>query len=234
MNTAQVDDMALWSLSYGLYILTSHRDGKHNGMVCNTVFQVTSEPKRIAVCVNKKNLTHEYISSSGVFAVSVLDEKTPMRFIGLFGFRSGKDVDKLSQVNFKEGVTGSPFVTDNAVAVIETKVLEQVDVGTHTIFVGEVVAAKVLKEGTPLTYAVYRQVMKGKAPRNAPTYIEKQEPEQGAVKMKYICNVCGYIYDPEKGDPDNGAAPGTAFEDLPDDWVCPVCGASKDEFSKQK
>jgi len=175
MNKAQVDDMALWSLSYGLYILTSHRDGKQNGMVCNTVFQVTSEPKRIAACVNKENLTHEYISSSGVFAVLVLDEKTPMRFIGLFGFRSGKDVDKLSQVNFMEGGTESPLVIDNALSVMEARVLDQVDVGTHTVFVGEVVASKVLKEGTPLTYAVYRREMKGKAPKNAPTYIEKQE-----------------------------------------------------------
>ncbi len=239
-GTRALDTKALWSISYGLYIVTSHLGGKYNGQVANTVFQITADPPRIAVSINKNNLTHEYISKSGVFAVSVLDEPTPMTFIGLFGFKSGREVDKLSQVAFKKGITGAPLVTENAISIVEAKVAGQLGVGTHTIFVGEIVGAEVLKQGKPLTYAFYQENKKGKAPKTAPTY---KPPEQSATPdanetrgsekgmKKYECGVCGYVFDPANGDPDNGVAPGTAFEDLPGDWTCPVCGASKDEFS---
>jgi len=233
-----LDRRALYVISYGLYVVTSHLGEKLNGQIANTVFQVSSEPPRIAVSINKSNLTHEYISKSGVLAVSMLEQSTPMTFIGLFGFKSGRDVDKLSQVKYKMGVTGCPLVTENALAVMEGKVIGNADAGTHTIFVVELVAAEFLREGTPLTYAYYHEAKKGKAPKSAPTYMESPKPteQKGEVipKMKkYVCNVCGYIYDPAQGDPDNGVAPGTAFESLPDDWVCPVCGAAKTEFSPQ-
>ena len=103
--------------------------------------------------------------------------------------------------------------------------------GTHTIFAGEVVGAEVIREGEPMTYAYYHQVKRGTTPKTAPSYIA--EPKEGGTKMaKYKCTVCEYVYDPEQGDPDSGIKPGTPFEKLPDDWVCPVCGASKDEFEK--
>jgi flavin reductase (DIM6/NTAB) family NADH-FMN oxidoreductase RutF/rubredoxin len=227
----------LRDISYGLYVVTSSLEAKLNGQIANTVFQVSSEPPRVAVSINKQNLTHEYISKSGVFAVSVLEESTPMTFIGLFGFKSGRDVDKLSQARHKIGVTGSPVVTENALSYLEARVIGQADAGTHTIFVADVVAGDVVKPGVPLTYAMYHQ-NKGKAPKTAPTYVEAEKPAQttGEVKkMKnYVCNVCGYVYEPANGDPDNGVAPGTAFEALPADWVCPVCGAGKDEFSPQE
>jgi flavin reductase (DIM6/NTAB) family NADH-FMN oxidoreductase RutF/rubredoxin len=233
---SELNRAALRDISYGLYVVTSHLGDKLNGQIANTVFQVSSEPTRIAISINKQNLTHEYISKSGVFAVSVLDEPTPMTFIGLFGFKSGRDVDKLSQVSFKKGLTGSPIVTENALSFLEAKVIGQADAGTHTIFVADVVAGDVLKSGTPLTYARYHE-KKGKAPKTAPTYIEPEKPkeprgEEKKVK-KYVCDVCGYVYDPAVGDPDNGVAAGTAFEALPDDWVCPVCGAGKEDFSPQ-
>jgi len=191
------------------------------------------------VAISKNNLTHEFISKSGAFAVSVLDESTPMKLIGLFGFKSGRDVDKLSLCAFKKGVTGCPLVTDNTLSLLEVKVIDQVDVGTHTIFVGDLVGAEVLRQGKPLTYAFYHEIKKGKASKNAPTYRghierEKRKPSERREGMKkYVCEVCGYVYDPGQGDPDNGIDPGTAFEDLPDDWVCPVCGAGKDQFSPE-
>ncbi len=157
-------------LSYGLYIVTSHLDGKLNGQIVNTVLQVTSEPPRVAVIINKDNLTHEYISKSKVFGASVLDTSTPMTFIGLFGFKSGRNVDKLSQVEFAEGATGAPLVTDHCLSVLEARVIEQVDVGTHTLFVGDVVSADVLRSGEPLTYAYYHTHLKGKSPKTAPTF----------------------------------------------------------------
>jgi rubredoxin/flavin reductase (DIM6/NTAB) family NADH-FMN oxidoreductase RutF len=210
-----------------------------NGQIANALIQVTVEPPRVAVAINKKNLTHEYISKSREFAVSVLDETTPMKLIGLFGFKSGRDVDKLSMCTFQKGITGCPVVTDYALSVLEAKVIDQCDVGTHTLFVGELVGAKIVGQGKPLTYAYYYEVKKGRASKNAPTYRGQPErekekaPERREGMRRYVCEVCGYVYEPDKGDPENGVDPGTAFEDLPDDWVCPICGAGKDQFSPE-
>lgn len=157
-------------LSYGLYIVTSHLDDKLNGQIVNTVLQVTSEPPRVAVIINKDNLTHEYISKSRVFGASVLDTSTPMTFIGLFGFKSGRDVDKLSQVEFIAGGTGAPLVRDHCLSVLEARVIDQVDVGTHTLFVGDVVRADLIRSGEPLTYAYYHSHLKGRSPKTAPTF----------------------------------------------------------------
>jgi len=158
-------------MSYGLYIVSSRSaDGKLNGQIANSVFQVTSEPPQVAVAINKGNLTHSYIEESGIFAVSVLSQDATMKFIGLFGFRSGRDVDKLSQANYKMGTTGAPVVLDYALSFLEVEVVEAVDLGTHTLFVGKVVAGGLLAEGTPLTYADYHEKKKGKAPEAAPTY----------------------------------------------------------------
>jgi flavin reductase (DIM6/NTAB) family NADH-FMN oxidoreductase RutF/rubredoxin len=229
---AELDPKCLWSISYGIYIVTSAFDGKANGQIANTVIQVAAEPPRILVAINKDNYTHEFIEKSGVFAVSVLDENVPMPFIGRFGFKTGHEFDKLSGVEYEKGSTGCPCVTENAISIFEVKVFATVDAGTHTVFVGDVVGGKVLKaDGKPLTYAQYH-ANKGKAPKNAPTYRAPEKKGEQGMK-RYVCNVCGYIYDPEEGDPENGVEPGTAFEDLPDDWVCPVCGAEKSEFSPE-
>jgi ferric-chelate reductase [NAD(P)H] len=165
-----LDRKVFTQISYGIYIVTSHLDGKLNGQIVNTVLQVTSDPPRVAVIINKNNLTHEFISQSKSFGASVLDTTTPMTFIGLFGFKSGRDVDKLSQVQFIEGNTGVPLVTDHSLSVLEAEVVDQVDVGTHTLFVGDVVRADVLGTGEPLTYAYYHTQLKGKSPKTAPTY----------------------------------------------------------------
>jgi len=226
-----MDLKALYKLGYGLYIVSSIKGSRLNGQIANTVFQITSEPPTIAVSINKNNLTHEFIKESKVLAVSVLSQDTLLSFIGNFGFKSGRDVDKLKGINYKTGETGAPVVTDNALAYLEARVNKEVDVGTHTIFIGELVSAEVIKEGEPMTYAYYHQVKRGTTPKTAPSYIE--EKKEAAAKMaKYKCTVCNYVYDPELGDPDNDIKPGTPFEKLPDDWVCPVCGASKDEFER--
>ncbi|HAV10387.1 MAG TPA: High molecular weight rubredoxin [Dehalococcoidia bacterium] len=223
---------AFYSISYGLYIISSKLDAKINAQIANTVFQVCSEPPIIAVALNRKNYTHEFITRSGVFAVSILSQDTPLSFIGDFGFKSGRDTDKFKNVNYRVGQTGAPIVLDNALAFIEAKVINHLDVVTHTIFVGGVVECDVLKDGSPLTYAYYQQVKRGTTPKTAPSYIESKK-EVATGMPKYICTICGYIYDPEKGDPDSGIAQGTPFEKLPADWVCPVCGATKDQFEKQ-
>ena len=223
---------ALHKLGYGLYVVGSRGDqGKLNVQIANTVFQVCSEPPVIAVAINRHNLTHDFIVENKAFTVSVLSQDTPLNFIGNFGFKSGRDTDKLKDINYKLGKTKAPIVLDHTLAYFEAKLIDHMDVKTHSIFAGELVDADVVREGEPLTYAYYHQVKRGSTPKTAPSFIEKKK-EVAAKMDKYECSVCSYVYDPEMGDPDSGIKPGTSFEELPDDWVCPVCGASKDQFEK--
>jgi flavin reductase (DIM6/NTAB) family NADH-FMN oxidoreductase RutF/rubredoxin len=230
---SELDRSVLNLLSYGMYVVAAKSGDQINGQIVNTVFQITSSPPRIAVSINKENLTHQFITQSGIFSVSILEEATPLEFIGRFGFRSGRELDKLSVVKHLRGIERCPIVVDNALAYLEVKVVEQVDVDTHTIFIGEIKRAKILQEGTPLTYAYYHQVKGGKTSKRAATYIAPttERPPMTEDVGKYRCEVCGWVYDPEKGDPEHGIGPGTAFEDISDDWVCPVCGASKSQFT---
>ncbi|HOV14861.1 MAG TPA: flavin reductase, partial [Spirochaetota bacterium] len=208
-----------------------------NGHISNTVFQTTAEPPTLAICVNKSNLTCDYIKASKVFSISILDENVDMKFIGQFGFKSGRDIDKFNGVDYKVGKTGSPIVLENCLGYFECEVVNEIDMGTHTMFHAKIVEAEMIRDGEPLTYATYRNIKKGLSPKTAPTYIDKskinKDKKEEKSMAKYVCNVCGYIYDPAVGDPDSGIKAGTSFEDIPDDWVCPVCGVGKDSFEKQ-
>ena len=226
-----MNNKALWKISYGIYVVSSRKDSKFNGQIANTVFQITSEPPTIAVSICKTNLTHEYITTSKVFTVSILSQETPMQFIGTFGFKSGRNIDKFKDVKYKVGVTGGLIVLDYSIGYLEAEVINSMDVGTHTIFVGKVVDAEITSDKEPMTYAYYHEIKGGKAPKSAPTYI-KETPSVKTTTEKYKCSVCGYIYDPATGDPDSGIKPGTPFSALPDDWVCPTCGADKSVFEK--
>jgi flavin reductase (DIM6/NTAB) family NADH-FMN oxidoreductase RutF/rubredoxin len=233
-----MDLSALHLCSYGLYVVCSKKGDKLNGQLANTVFQVTAEPPTIAVSINRENLTHQYISSSRVFTASVISTEAPMTFIGKWGFKSGRDIDKFEDGNYRLGATGAPVIEDYTLAFMEAEVVDSVDVGTHTIFIGKLVDAGRLADGEPMTYAYYHQVKKGKTPKRAATYIaedDREDSKTGDSDMpsakKYRCSVCGYTYNPEKGDPGSGVKPGTAFEDIPADWVCPICGAGKDKFN---
>lgn len=166
---------ALHRLGYGMYIVCSRKGDRFNGQVANTVFQITSEPPTVAVSINKSNLTHEFINDSRVFTASVLCEATPLSFIGHFGFKSGRDIDKLKGINYKIGETKAPVVLDNAVAYLEAEVTQDIDVGTHTIFIGRIVAAEVLTEDECMTYQYYHQVKRGTTPKTAPSYIGRKE-----------------------------------------------------------
>ncbi len=225
---------ALYKVSYGMYVISSIMNEKINGQIANTVFQITSEPPTIAASINKQNLTHKYIQESKVFTVSILSKETPMKFIGHFGFKSGRKLDKFKDVNYKAGVTGAPVVLENIVGYLEAEVTDSLDAGTHTVFIGKIVDAEIIKDGEPMTYAYYHEIKKGTAPKTAPTYIKEENQKEVSKMGKYRCTICGYVYDPEKGDPDSGIKPGTLFEELPDGWVCPVCGAGKDKFEKEE
>jgi len=225
-----MDKAAFYKLSYGLYVVSSRKDDLFNGQIANTTFQVTSEPPTIAVGINKQNLTYEYIKASGKFAVSVLSKLAPMQLIGLLGFKCGRDINKFENLNIRLGKTGVPTVLDNTIAYIEAEVVNEMDCGSHTIFIGQVRDCGILNaDEEPMTYAYYHEVKRGKSPKTAPTY---QASDNVESEDRYTCSVCGYVYDPEKGDPDSGVKPGTKFTDIPADWMCPICGADKSKFEK--
>ena len=162
-----------------------------------------------------------------------------MTLIGTFGFSCGRTTNKMKTVNCIPSKIDAPIITDHCIAYIEARLINQIDVFTHTVFIGEVVDTAILTDEEPMTYHYYHEVKGGLSPKTAPTYQERknetqEKTQEGGKKMdSYVCTVCGYVYDPAQGDPDNEIKPGTAFEDLPQDWVCPVCGAEKDAFEKQ-
>jgi len=217
---------ALFKISYGLYIVSSGNKSKGNGFVSNTFFQVTAEPPMFASCCNKDNFTANLIKETNAFSVSVIHKDTDPDIIGRFGYKSGKDTDKLSGLNIKYGETGVPIVLNDCIAFLECKVVQTIDLGTHYMFIGELIQAELVDDTKEaLTYLHYRQVRKGVAPKNAPTYIDKSklgENKKGSGLKKYECTACGYIYDETEEN--------IKFIDLPDDWVCPVCGSEKSDF----
>lgn len=205
------------NLSYGVYVVST-LDGKRlTGCTANSAMQITSSPATIAISINHDNYTHKCIKENGKFSVSILSEKSDPKIIGNFGFQSGRDVNKYDNIKH-EIKSDMPIVSDSC-GYIVCKVINTMETSTHTVFLGEVIDGDVLKNETPMTYAYYHNVVKGKSPKAAPTYIpeEKQEAEEG----KYICSICGYIYD--------GDIP---FEELPDDYKCPICKQGKDKFVK--
>lgn len=223
-----------FKISYGLYLISSCKEGKFNAHVSNTVFQVCANPPLFAICSNKNNLTTDYMEDSGYVGVTIIQEDVDLAFIGKFGFKSGREVDKFIGTNYKLGKNGVPIILDKAIAYMEGEIQSVADVGTHKLFIVKIVDAQILKENTrALTYTYYRDVIKGLSPKNAPTYhapqVETKTTEEGLMK-KWRCELCGHIYDPKIGDPEHGIPPGIDLDDLPDDWHCPVCGVDKSSF----
>lgn len=164
----------LRQLSYGLYIITTRSGDKINGQIANSVIQISSEPPTIAVSLNRENYTHELLSESGKFAITILDDEAPLKHIGTFGFKCGRNFDKFDGVDYSLKDTLCPVILEHSLGYLELKVIDKVDVATHTVFIGEVTMAEVLKEGEPLTYSNYHKVKKGKTQKNAPTYIKEE------------------------------------------------------------
>jgi len=244
---------AFHKLSYGLYLIATEFNGKKSGYIGNTAFQVTSEPSQIAISSHKNNYTTMQILESGKFSLSVLKKEVNTSLIGEFGFMSSTDIDKFRNVETITSETGAPIIIDSSVAWFDCKVVNSLDVGSHILIIGEVLNSDVISGEEPLTYAYYREKYKMLAPKNAPTYIEKskldsevvpipesksgsevetEQEKMGEDLSSFTCTICGFTYNPEEGDPTAGIPPGTPFEDLPDDYKCPICNASKEYFRK--
>lgn len=197
---------AFHKLSYGVYAITAQDGTRPVGCIANSAIQITSNPPSIAISINKNNFTHSVIQKTKCFSISVLSEKTDPAIIGTFGFQSSRDTDKFAAAAY-EMQNGLPVLQDIC-AWFTVEVTQQMDAGTHTIFLGTVTDCAVRSNETPMTYAYYHAVLKGKSPKAAPTYIEESEQPAVSSKNRYVCTICGYIYEGES---------------LPDDFVCPIC-----------
>lgn len=208
-----MDKNVLKNLSYGMYVIGT-KDNKYVGCIANTVVQITSNPITIAISINHDNYTNEIIKKSNKFSISILSENSNPEIIGTFGYRSSKDVDKFDKFEKKE-LKGMPIIAD-ACGNIVCKVINTIETKTHTIFLGEVIAMENYNDSKPMTYRYYHEILKGKSPKNAPTYIEEKEEDTKTTNL-WKCNICGYEVE---------------IDELPEDYKCPICGQPKSEFTK--
>ena len=210
-----MDKKVLRNLSYGVYVVTSKDKDKNVGCVANSIMQVTSSPSVIAVSINHDNYTNKVIKETNKFGISILKETTDAKIIGTFGFKSSKDTDKFNGINFKE-ILEIP-VLEETCGYIVCEVIDTMETSTHTIFLGEVIEADDYNTENAMTYKYYHENLKGSSTKNAPTYEEKSiiHSDKGSKTKKWKCSLCGYIYE---GD------------ELPDDFVCPICGVGKEKF----
>lgn len=214
---------AFRQLSYGVYVVSTWDKGRATGCTANSAMQITSDPATIAVSINHDNYTNQCIQETGKFAVSILGEQSDPGIIGTFGFKSGREHNKFDEV--EQVLKGFMPVVADACAYIVCEVVDKMETSTHTVFLGKVVDADILKEDSAMTYAYYHNVIKGKSPKNAPTYIAEETAGDNAGDKaeksgsRYVCSVCGYIYE--------GDVP---FEELPEEYTCPVCRQPKTKF----
>lgn len=206
-----MDTQVLNKMSYGVYVVSSVCKERPAGCIANSAIQVTYDT--IAVSIHHSNFTNKCIQESGKFALSILGVDIDDNIIPVFGFQSGKDVDKFQ--NFKTIIADGLPVLEDSIGYIVCDVAGKLETETHTIFLGKITDSKMLHEEIPMTYAYYHAVKKGLSPKNAPTY----RKETTDSKLAYRCKICGYIYE---GD----------ITKEPDTYVCPICKKGKEFFEK--
>lgn len=220
-----VDNTAFFSLSYGLYVISSQTQDEMAGCIANTFQQVTSSPLQVSVALNKDNVTTGVVRAAGRFTATCLAQDATMELIGAFGFHCSKEHDKFAVCTVSYDGAGLPYIAEQACARFSVRVVQEVDLGTHVLFVGEVEEAETLAKGEPMTYSYYHKVKGGKTPPKASSYL----PETGDTvmpaaadntprpKIAWRCTVCGHM---------------EYIDELPDDFLCPVCGVGKDMFER--
>lgn len=203
-----MDNQALFKLSYGLFVLTARDGEKDNGCIINTAIQAASTPNQLSICVNKANYTHDMIVKTGIFTVSILTQKASFDIFKRFGFASGRDVDKFADyAECKRGENSVYYITEATNAYISVKVSKTEDLGSHTMFVGEITDMEVLSEEPSVTYAYYFQHIKPKPEASA----------SPSGKIVWRCKICGYEYE---------------GEEIPEDYICPICKHPASDFEK--
>ena len=204
-----MDKKAMYKLSYGLFVLTARDGEKDNGCIINTAIQAASEPNQLSICVNKANYTHDMIERTGKFTVSVLSEQADFELFKRFGFQSGRDVDKFTNfTGCARGADGLYYITEGTNAYISVTVDKTVDLGSHTMFIGEITDMAVLSDTPSTTYEYYQNHIKPK-----PQAVGKTNEGQTVWR----CRICGYEY---------------VGEEIPDDFICPICKHPASDFEK--
>ena len=204
-----MDKKAMYKLSYGLFVLTAREGEKDNGCIINTAIQAASEPNQLSICVNKANYTHDMIERTGKFTVSVLSEQADFALFRHFGFQSGRDVDKFADfAGCARGADGLYYITEGTNAYISVTVDKTVDLGSHTMFIGEITDMAVLSDAPSTTYEYYQNHIKPK-----PQAVGKTDEGQTVWR----CRICGYEY---------------VGEEIPDDFICPICKHPASDFEK--
>ena len=220
------DKQAFHSLSYGMYVIGARSDGRDFGCVANTFAQVTSSPLQVSVALNKENATTAAVRAAGRFTASCLSEQADMQLIGTFGFHTSTELDKFAQHASVRDEAGMPYLAEQCCAWFSAKVVAELDLGTHVLFVGEVEeCAKVADAAAPMTYAFYHQVKGGKTPPKASSYLGDEQVSATPAesngteqpKVAWRCTICGHM---------------EYVDELPDDFVCPVCGVGKEFFER--
>ncbi len=187
---------AMFKLSYGLFVVTARDGDKDNGCITNTVQQVTATPNRISLAVNKANFTHDMIFKTAVFNVSIISETADFELFKHFGFASGRNIDKFADYNgYERAANGVTYVTNGVNSVLCAKVVQTIDLGTHTLFIADITEEKILNDNASATYAYYFEHIKPK-------------PEAKPKIKGWVCKICGYVYE---------------GEELPADFICPIC-----------
>lgn len=194
---------ALFNISYGLYVITSNDGKKHNGLIVNTVMQLTDTPNRVGVCINKINYSHDIIKGTGIMNVNCLTQSTPFDTFKRFGFASGRDNDKFAGFEFETSENGLAVLKNNINAFISLKVTDYIDLGTHGLFICEVTKAETKSDEASVTYTYYQENIKPK-------------PET-KKKKGFVCKICGYVYEGET---------------LPEDYICPLCKHGASDFEE--
>ena len=207
-----MDTKAMYKLSYGLFVCTAVKGEKKNGCIINTAIQVASDPNRISIAVNKANYTHDMIKETGKCNISVLSTEAKFETFKHFGFQSGRDVDKFA-ADYPESAyaiadNGIPFIKEGTNAYFSLKVEKEVDLGSHTLFICEPEFMTVLSTASSCTYEFYQNNIKPKPEAVGTT------PKGETI---WRCRICGYEY---------------VGEDLPDDFICPICKHGKEDFEK--
>lgn len=198
-----MDTKALFKIGYGLYVLTA-KDEKDNGCIINTVMQVTSNPLQVAIAVNKRNYTNEMIQKTRKFNLSILSEKADFSIYEHFGYKSGRDTDKFATFyDTQRSPNGLLYITKGTNAYTSAYVQHEMDLGTHSLFIGQLVASESLSDDKSATYDYYQNNVKPKT--------------ENTAKKGWRCKICGYIYE---------------GEDLPADYICPVCKHGAIDFEK--
>lgn len=213
-----MDTKVFRDITYGMYIVTTKFNDINAGCIINTLSQVTSTPHIISINLNKSNYTNEIIKKSKRFNVSIISEQIDKDIISLFGYKTSKEVNKfeIEHTDFE----GIKTIENGVTGILNCEVINIVDTQTHDIIIAKVINSKKISEDKPMTYKYYHEVLKGTSPKNAPTFISEVK------KGEYRCPICGYVY--------NNETKNIKFEDLSEDYKCPLCQAPKNLFEEIK